>query len=66
MATGVVTAKYLRDIAEAIRVQSGSESTITPSQMAAAIGALEGVDSPSIVKSSDNSQGLVLMQFEQN
>lgn len=59
MAKGVISAKYLYDIAEAIRVKSGSQSTITPTQMAAAIAEIDGTLSGSITPSTSTDKGLV-------
>lgn len=59
MAQGLISAKYLYDIAEAIRVKSGSQSTITPAQMAAAIANISGSISGSITPSTDTGVGLI-------
>lgn len=59
MAQGVISAKYLYDIAEAIRVKSGSQSTITPAQMAAAIANIDGTISGTITPSTDTGVGVI-------
>lgn len=59
MAQGLISAKYLYDIAEAIRVKSGSQSTIKPAQMAAAIANIDGSISGSITPSADTGAGLI-------
>ena len=59
MATGLISAKYLYDIAEAIRVKSGSESTITPAQMAVAITNIDGTLTGTITPSTDTGVGMI-------
>lgn len=59
MAKGIISAKYLYDIAEAIRVKSGSQSTITPAQMAAAIAEIDGTLSGSITPSTSTDKGII-------
>lgn len=59
MAQGIISAKYLYDIAEAIRVKSGSQATITPAQMAAAIANISGTITGSITPSTDTGTGLI-------
>ena len=47
MAKVLVSEKYLHDIANAIRVKLNSQSTYTPSQMAAAIADMDNPSSRS-------------------
>ncbi len=59
MSNGVITKKHLVDIANAIRVKTGSVTTYTPSQMAAAIEAIDGSLSGTITSSTDMSEGVI-------
>ena len=63
MAQGIISAKYLYDIAEAIRVKSGSQSTITPAQMAAAIASIDGTLTGTITPSTDTGNGMITMSI---
>lgn len=58
MAQGVISKKYLIDIAEAIRVKLGSSDTYTPSEMATAISNITG-GSGTITKSMNTDTGLI-------
>ncbi len=59
MAQGLISKKYLIDMAEAIRVKLGSSDTYTPAQMANAISLITGEISGSITKSSNTDVGLI-------
>ena len=59
MSTGLISKKYLIDIANAIRAQLNSESTYTPAEMATAISNITGVSGASIVKSSNTDSGII-------
>lgn len=59
MAVGLITKKYLEDIAEAIRVKLGNQNTYTPPQMASAISDITGLISGTITKSSNTDVGLI-------
>ena len=58
MAQGLISKKYLIDIAEAIRVKLGSSDTYTPSEMATAIANISG-GSGTITKSTNTDVGLI-------
>lgn len=59
MAQGVISKKYLIDMANAIRVKLNSQSAYTPAQMAAAIESITGEISGTITKSTNTEQGLI-------
>ena len=59
MATGLISKKYLIDIANAIRVMLESESTYTPAQMATAIANIDGSITGTITKSSNADVGII-------
>lgn len=59
MATGLISKKYLIDIANAIRVMLDSESTYTPAQMATAIANIDGSITGTITKSSNADVGII-------
>ena len=63
MSQGIISAKYLYDIAEAIRVKSGSQSTITPAQMAAAIANIDGTLTGTITPSTDTGKGMITLSI---
>ena len=56
---GIIHTRYLEDIAEAIRVKTGSQDTFTPSEMADAILTIDGSLSGSITPSSVTDVGLI-------
>lgn len=58
MAQGLISKKHLIDIAEAIRVKTGSQTTLTPAEMATAISNITG-GSGTIVKSTNTDVGLI-------
>lgn len=59
MAQGVISKKYLIDMAEAIRVKLNSQSAYTPTQMANAISQITGEISGTITKSTNTDTGLI-------